>query len=463
MRGSETISADAIVILQELLDGRRGAGPTHPEIRVSFRENRGVVGRRDFATHWIHWYPAKMFHRIPSAILGAVELPEGAVVLDPFCGSGTVLLEANLSGHDAVGIDINPLAQLISRVKTTLVDPEPLRMQCEEIVKKAIQSRSQPVPEPTLDSWLSPEARIGLHRLWLSVSDITDSNCQSFFLVSLTSIIRRISRADPAIPPLVRLREERAALGGTRYRKALDKSLSTTAFSVYEAFLQAATENIRRMAELYSLKKQLGHTRVVGGGASAAHTSLDPESVDLIITSPPYCGSQKYVRTTKLELIILGCSPEEIKRLDRQTMGTEAVTTRASALSELLTGDRYVDSFVRPIYERNRVRARIVSDYSKHLSEFATECRRVLRPGGNLIVTLGRSNLAGVTFPADRLFLRLAVGLGLEHIATLVDAIPSRGLLTKRHKTAGRIDSEFIVWLRRPGSRSLDTETPNVN
>ena len=346
MRGSDTIASDAASILQELLDDRSGARPTHPEIRVSFRENRGVVGRRDFATHWIHWYPAKMFHRIPSAILSAVELPGDAVVLDPFCGSGTVLLEANLGGHDAVGIDINPLAQLISGVKTTPVDPEPLRMQCEEIVNRRPFNLAPSLrPSQRLTHGSPPKhalASIGFGcRSWTSPTAIA----QSFFLVTLTSIIRRISKADPAIPPLVRLREERAAFGGSRYRKALDKSLSTTVFSVYEAFIQAATENIRRMAELYSLKRQLGHTRVVGGGASAANTSLDPASVDLIITSPPYCGSQKYVRTTKLELIILGCSQEELKRLDRQTMGTEAVTTRASALGELLTGDSYVDRF----------------------------------------------------------------------------------------------------------------------
>ena len=84
MRGSDTIAADAAAILQELLDDRSRARPTHPEIRVSFRENRGVVGRRDFATHWIHWYPAKMFHRIPSAILSAVGIARGRSRPRPF-------------------------------------------------------------------------------------------------------------------------------------------------------------------------------------------------------------------------------------------------------------------------------------------------------------------------------------------------------------------------------------------
>ena len=86
------------------------------------------MGRRDRATHWIHWYPAKMFHRIPAEILGSFA-GERLTVLDPYCGSGTVLLEAALQGHRAVGADVNPLARLISTVKTRRLDTSGL---CEE-------------------------------------------------------------------------------------------------------------------------------------------------------------------------------------------------------------------------------------------------------------------------------------------------------------------------------------------
>ena len=91
-------------------------------ISTKFRGSQGAVGRRDAATHWIHWYPAKMFHRIPAEILASLTADDGLTVLDPFCGSGTVLLEAALRGHSAIGIDINPLARLISKVKTTRLD-----------------------------------------------------------------------------------------------------------------------------------------------------------------------------------------------------------------------------------------------------------------------------------------------------------------------------------------------------
>ena len=441
--------ADARTILRDLHEDEWRTRRNQREINVSFRDHGGAVGRRDFATHWIHWYPAKMFHRIPSVFLDTVALPSRAKILDPFCGSGTVLLEANLRGHHAIGIDINPLARLISRVKITPLEPSELKSELARLLPKAKRSRSMPGPQPTLDYWLSPSARVGLHRLAITIEEIANADSRAFFLVALTSIVRQVSAADPAIPPLVRLREDRAETAGIRYRDALQRSQSITTSSVYTAFADAATANIRRMSELHKLRRGLGHTRFSALGADAARTGLKSESIDTIITSPPYCGSQKYVRSMKLELILSGCPQDELRRLDRLTLGTEAVTTRATALSELLTGDHYVDRIVRTVYDVNPVRARMASNYCKYLSEFAKECRRVLRPGGQLLVTLGRSTLAGVPFPADRIFCRASQGVGLEFIATLVDPIPSRGLLTQRHSTADRIDHEFIVWLRR--------------
>ena len=442
--------ADARAILRNLNEEQWGTKRNQREINVSFRDHGGAVGRRDFATHWIHWYPAKMFHRIPSAFLDTVELPDQAKILDPFCGSGTVLLEANLRGHHAVGIDINPLARLISRVKTTPLDPSELNHQLGLLMPRAKQSHSTPDPQSTLDSWLSQPARVGLHRLATAIAEVVHIDFQDFFLVALTSIVRRVSAADPAVPPLVRLHEKRAETAGDRYCKALQRSLSVTIPSVYSDFVDAANGNIRRMSELYTLRDGLGHTRFPVHSADAACTGLQSDSVDAIITSPPYCGSQKYVRSMKLELILSGCSQDELRQIDRQTLGTEAVTTRVTQLGELLTGNPYVDRIVRAVFDVNPVRARMASDYSKYISAFAGECERILRPGGHLLVTLGRSTLAGVPFPADKVFRRAGEAVGLEFIATLVDPIPSRGLFTQRHTTAGRIDHEFIVWLRRP-------------
>ena len=444
-------AADAQMVLQDIQDGVF-KNAIYRAINVSFRDTEGRVGRRDYATHLIHWYPAKMFHRIPSIFLDTIPLEHGAYILDPFCGSGTVLLEASMRGHEAVGIDINPLAQLISRTKVTPIAPDALHETLLLILPRAKRLRSKPNSDTVLDSWLSQPARNGLHRLGTAIKEIADCDIRSFFLVTLTSIVRRVSLADPAIPPLVRLRRERAESAGARYRHALEKSQDITTSSVYGAFLEAAMKNIRRMAELHALEPDLGRAHFPTSEAHAAETGLPSGSIDAIITSPPYCGAQKYVRSLKLELLVSGFPKGNLRQLDRSTLGSEAITTCLSPLDALLTGDRYVDGAVRQIYEGNPVRARMASDYSKYLRRFAIECGRILAPDGHLLVTLGRSTLAGVPFHADQVLSDAAEAAGLQRVATLVDRIPSRGLLTQRHRTSGRIDQEFIVWLRKPAT-----------
>ena len=66
----------------------------------------------------IHPYPAKFIAEIPRALLTALPMQRGTAVLDPFCGSGTTLVECQRRGIPAIGIDLNPIACLISRVKT---------------------------------------------------------------------------------------------------------------------------------------------------------------------------------------------------------------------------------------------------------------------------------------------------------------------------------------------------------
>ena len=441
---------DAGAILKDLHENRCLRLSIDGRVQVSFRGPGGTVGRRDFATHWIHWYPAKMFHRIPSVFLDAVPLPATAKILDPFCGSGTVLLEANLRGYDAIGIDINPLARLISEVKTNPINPDRLTAVLDPLLSTAKSYRSRPTRHETLDYWLSPAARTGIHRLVRAIGEVEEAGYRSFFLATLTSIVRRVSNADPAIPPLVRLRSERAETGGDRYRRALKRSSSVSTRIVYNTFKEAAVANIARMSELYSVRGEIGRSVLRSKDANAANTGLHSGTIDAIITSPPYCGSQKYVRSMKLELIVSGHDLDEIRSIDKQTLGTEAITGRDFPLDRVLTGDPFTDHTIRRVFAGNPVRAHIASEYSKYLGLFALECARVLRPGGHLLVTLGRSTLAGVVFKADQIFRRASEKAGLEFVATLVDAIPSRGLLTRRHKSAGRIDHEFIVWLRRP-------------
>jgi 16S rRNA G966 N2-methylase RsmD len=367
------------------------------------------------------------------------------VILDPFCGSGTVLLEGLLRGHVAIGLDINPLAQLISRVKTTLYNVDRLTAYYESVVRKARADRAAAPQDACFDFWFRPVVKSALYHLRRAVDAVPRGKYRDFFLIALTSIVRKVSLADPSIPPPVKLRKERAERANERYRKSLEFAQAATRATVFEQFAQAVRQNIRRASTLHSYE-QLGSAVVLHGNRHAAATGLEAETVDVILTSPPYCGARKYVRSLKLEMRWLGFGEALIADIDRNTLGTERISITRSV--QPYSYRILARTILEQIRKRNAVRALMAANYVKYITDFARECRRVIRPGGNIFVSFGTSSIAGITVDMSAIFVQAAKDAGLSMQASLVDSIPSRGLITKRHSTAGRIDDERVVWLR---------------
>lgn len=416
------------------------------KMRVVFRYPDGKVGNRDLSTHWLHSYPAKMFHRIPQQIFSALDKNDRAVVLDPFCGSGTVLIEAALRGNDAIGVDINPLARLLTTVKSTPLPPSELQRLGELLLARARAYPEYALKDEFLDFWFKREAQISLFKLRRAIDDIRTPNYRNFFLITFSSIIRRCSLADPAIPPPVRLSQGRIHKANGRYKRHFTLAQALSSQTVYDHFHTALLNNIRRLGRL-DLCRNLGRVQVLEAPSEAASTTLDRHSVDLILTSPPYCGAQKYVRTLKLELYWLGYKKCEIATVDCKTLGTERIS-KAREVNQLLTGNVRQDDLIRRVWKRNPVRATMLSAYFHYLKRFLRECHRILRPTGDAFVTLGTSHVAGIKVDMADYFSTLAEDIGFDYVTTLIDSIPSRGLLTARHRSSGTIDDEQVVWLK---------------
>ena len=442
---SRTLYTDPFLVIQHVLSSTSDHKPIPPRLRVAFRYPDGTIGPRDFLTHWLHAYPAKMFHRIPRQILGALDKSTRAVVLDPFCGSGTVLLEAASRGHKAVGVDVNPLARLLAEVKSTPLPPKSLQRSGQRLLKRARGVHYTPPDDPVFDFWFKAEARTAIGELRTAIDAVREPRYRRFFLITLSSIIRRCSLADPDIAPPVRLSEHRYGKGNAKYRRNLARAGALTGDSVYRLFAAALAKNIDRVAQLNQCGN-LGQVRVLPPPAHAAATGLRKGSVDVIVTSPPYCGAQKYVRSVRLELLWLGFTSGEIATADRDTLGSERVSAQAT-LQQLLTGYKSRDKLIRKVWTANHIRAVMLSEYLRYLDCFTMEIRRVLRPGGAAFVTFGTSRIAGVYVDMAAIFRQMARGKGLRCVTTLIDKIPSRGLLTRRHGTANTISDEQVVWL----------------
>ncbi|HEX8947357.1 MAG TPA: DNA methyltransferase, partial [Dissulfurispiraceae bacterium] len=124
--------------------------------------------------HSFHSYPAKFIPEIPKTLIRELSPPKNTIVLDPFCGCGTTLVEAQLAGYDSIGIDLNPIGCLISQVKTTPLPPDFLSA-VEICLNKSRKNSNIQLPNiPNLSHWFRPDISEALASIIFSIRTTKD-------------------------------------------------------------------------------------------------------------------------------------------------------------------------------------------------------------------------------------------------------------------------------------------------
>lgn len=428
---------------------------TKTPIEVSFREINPSLNNSDRATHLIHTYPAKLLPHIPHLFLNSdIFSSKGGVVLDPFCGSGTVLLEAMLAERNAIGADSNPLARLITKVKTTNYNVEKLELTLERILGKFYKVESFGIPNViNVDHWFHKETKDGLGRLFCLLTEISDNDIRDFFLVCFSNCVKKVSLADPRVSVPVRLRYDQYKDGHPLKEKTRKRLESLQTVNVLEKFEQISRENIRRFR---SLEFSNGiKSRVVSVDARLISESIDDgspragNSVDLVITSPPYGGAQKYIRASSMNLGWLGeLDGRSLVELEQKSIGRE--NYKAYEFEQLVVTNIYdADQLLKEIRKENPIRAHISGNYLVEMEQALREVYRVLKNGGFFILVSANNQVAGRQFQTQEYLRQICVKIGFDIVLELVDDIKSYGLMTKRNKTASMITREWVVIFRK--------------
>lgn len=245
--------------------------------------------------HGIHPYPAKFVPQIPRHLLECFHAVVGGPVLDPFCGSGTTLVECQSLGIRSFGIDLNPIATLVSRVKT---DPptEQLVPIASELVESASQLADGTLPDiPRLDHWFTDGGSTALAKLTRTLLTLGDRRVRDALSVALSRIIVRVSRQE----------------SDTRYA-AVDRAINES--DVYTLFLKSAA--------MLDGAFETTHGDMFHEGAPAEILTKDILLVDpsempfefgLIITSPPYPNAYEYWLYHKYRMYWLGEDPITVR------------------------------------------------------------------------------------------------------------------------------------------------------
>jgi len=375
---------------------------------------------QSYLTHGIHKFPAKFFPELPRYLIDHYSAKD-ATVLDPMCGSGTVILEAFLRNRSAIGIDIDPMARLITKVKTTPIEPYALARAYDWLLDRIVHSKSDSEFRPAIpefnyrDNWFRDFV---LHELGIirdAIYEIKESSIAAslpphgitaiydFLRVVFSSIIRDVSNADPHCTRTV-------------IRQKLLRNIRPG--ETIHRFQDALNLQLEGMQSLYTITQDLKLKTPVLPEANAASTGLEAETVDLSVTSPPYINAVDYPRTHQLEMYWLGLVEDgPLSNMKRRYIGTETVYKKE--YSQLrTTGIMSLDPLLSKIYDKDPRRSYIVAKFFEDMKQQLSETFRILRPGGHYCLAIGNNMIRGHIVNSHSILTEIAtsddVGFTLE-------------------------------------------------
>ena len=453
------IITDSAIILRNnklIEDFRERFNKSKTPIEVKFRDMIPELKSKDRYTHLIHSYPAKLLVHIPYFFLNNTKFSiKGSNVLDPFNGTGTVYLETLLSGRNAFGADANPLARLISKVKATRYDTNELKIYLDKIIKAARKSELMILPEVrNCDMWFSPKNRDALGRLLFQINKIKVNSIKEFMLVCFSNCIKKVSYADPRVSVPVKINAEKYSDKPNLKKLALKRINEINTIDVIEKFNSIVVENIKKYKRLESISFQNNSTNEIFHDARKLNTDCDKKmelkskTIKLIITSPPYAGAQKYIRSCSLSLGWLGLSDiAGLRELDRKNIGRENYNVHE--INILKTGIRRADILIQKIKVKSIERANIACQYLLEMKTSIDEMIRVLNTNGYLVIVIGNNMICDFEFNTQEYLTTYITSKGLILDFKLIDSINSYGLMTKRNKTADIISREYILVFKK--------------
>lgn len=413
-----------------------------------------IISRnQSWLTHGFHKYPAKFFPELPRWAICKYSMP-GDLVLDPMAGSGTANVECLLRGRHSVAVDVDPFARLLTRVKTTVLNPDHLECAVDAVldaldrfssgtdIARAAALEHVPI-FPYRETWFQPFILEEMGAIRLAVDYVTGPSevserraMHSFFRICLSSIVRAVSNADNnCTRTVVRQRLNKRIVPGMALR-------------LFKRVTQINTARMRDFAALCPCDVQVD----IPEDGDARSLPLNDGSLDLAVTSPPYINAVDYPRTHQLEMYMLGLSPPgtPLAEAKRQHIGTEVVRAADYRLLHRY-GLGPLDAQVEQLYQDDPRRAYIVYRYVVDMEQNFREVRRVLKPGGRYVVVVGDNVIRGQEVPTHEYLMAVGERVGFYPETYFSSEVIRHYIKVPRKE---RIAKDWVLVFRKPATAS---------
>lgn len=366
----------------------------------------------------IHPYPA-MFHFLVVREIIKNFSKEGGYLLDPFMGSGVVAGECLINGRNFIGYDINPLAVLISKVRTTPIQSKMLLEALENISQTFRHKRPEITEFHNIHYWFDENVIKNLSRLKQAFM-IENNEVKDFFKVAFSETVRKVSR--------------------TRYNefKLLRRKDENNNSDVLKVFREGSLKNIGLLTDFYrkftpsKITLKLEERNIING------IPLEDNSIDLVITSPPYGDSRTtvaYGQFSRLSLRWLGLE----ENVDRTSLGAKPKDIYPGLPSDLLY------KYIEKIGNESEKRAKEVFSFYRDLYNSIQIITKKVKRNGFVCFVVGNRRVKGLELPTDKISADFFEHQGFEHRKTIIRAISSKRMPIENAPSNVKGEKDFTM------------------
>jgi len=382
-------------------------------------------------THDYHRYPAKFIPQLVERLIDEYIPHKEAHINDPFMGCGTTIVTALSRGFKASGTDINKIAYLITKVKSTPIEPEYLNKKIEQLLfklkslnglqKTTFNDKIEPlVPQKHLNRinyWFTEESKNELGEILRVIHDEDDKVIRDFFLVAFSHILKNCSIwLQGSIKPTRDLKKKLVnpydAL--RRHLKKMQRG--------NDAFYNVVPANVRENLNKY-LNIKIGDAR---------RQPVPDNSVDLIVSSSPYVTSYEYADLHQLSTIWLDLA-NDLTEYKKEFIGTSYKKYENKRLRSLIAMD-----IVDKISKKSKKMAKEIEAFFIDMEEVFDESFRILKHSGRCCYVIGDTKLKGVDILNAEVFAESLQYSGFKLDRIIKREIPSKILPQKRDEKTGR-------------------------
>lgn len=296
------------------------------------------IPKTTYMTHAIHnVYPAKFIPQVPRFVIKKLNLKR-KIILDPFAGSGTTAVESLMTGNSNISNDINPITRFLVEAKTLKLKPQNsfnymdrLNYHISSIFKRNLKF----IPKwGNLDYWYPTDILSALTKIWGYIHNIdeNENNIKNVLKVSALYISRKYSYGEDESPKLFRSKQKTMKMKEltNKFQELgeglLRKELLRKAKQYLECIIQFNSSIRTEYKEVSSLDDTDGQfLMVLNSSIEELGQTLSGETIDCIITSPPYIYAQEYFRSTKIDMYWLDMIDDKsVRILTKEEIGQKS-------------------------------------------------------------------------------------------------------------------------------------------